>query len=211
MSSRRTPTTARTWPMVPTRRLTRMLLVEKGGPKSMYWTLSRRYHHQDPRSRGQSRSSPPHPSHGGEHPRRQRGAHAHSGGPREELHRRQGLRLERCRRRDPTATHEGRDPAEVESERQAQVQPQALPDSALRREPLLQDKAVQACGHPLREDLHELPWLRSLRCAASMAGLSLCGNSGCPEHVFAHARQSNHGRWGIILQRALPSRTTIED
>ena len=49
----------------------------------------------------------------------------------------------------------------------------ALPDSALRRELLLQDKALPACGHPLREDLHELPRFRSLRCGASMAGLNL--------------------------------------
>lgn len=150
-----------------------MRLVEKGGPKSVYWTLSRRSHDQNPRSRGQSRSSPPCPPHGGEHPRRQRGADPHSSGEREELHRRQGLRLERRRRRDQTATHESRDPAEIESERPAQVQSQALPDSALRRELLLQDKAVPACGHPLREDFHELPWFRSLRCGAGMACLNL--------------------------------------
>ena len=74
--------------------------------------------------------------------------------------------------------------------------------------PLTLIKHYVACGHPLREDLHELPWLRSLRCAASMAGLSLCENSGCPKHVFAHARQTNHGRWGGACTKSasLPER-----
>ena len=147
--------------------------MEKGGPKSVYWTLSRRSHHQDPRSRGQSRSSPPHPSHVGKHPRRQRGADAHSGSGREELHRRQRLRLERCCPGDPTATHEGRYPAQGESSGKTQVQPQALPDSALRRELLLQDQAVSTRGYPVRKDRYELSRVRSLRGATRMACLNL--------------------------------------
>ena len=59
-----------------------MLLVEKGGPKSVYWTLSRRRYNQDPRSRGRSRQSHPHPPHTRQRPRHRRGACAHRRFPR---------------------------------------------------------------------------------------------------------------------------------
>ena len=46
-----TPMTSRASLTPPTPKRTSTLLAERGDPKSVYWTLSRRPHHQDPRSR----------------------------------------------------------------------------------------------------------------------------------------------------------------
>jgi len=126
-------------PTVPTRRPTRMRRVEKGGPKSVYWTLSRRSTtkiHAFVDSLG--RPIHIHLTAGNIHDVSEAPTLIARRKGRASSPTRATTRMLSSTR--STATHEGRDTAEVESKRQAQVQSQALPDSALRRELLLQDR-----------------------------------------------------------------------
>ena len=159
-----------TSPTARTQKFISMALVEKGGPASMRWTLSWRSHHQNPRSRGRSRKSPPRPPH--------RNCHDVSQAPTLAEARGQNFMPTRPTARRTSSPKSGNVgmtpviPMKSNTVNKTEFDPRTLKRTPRRRALLQQAQTISPHRNPLREARNELPRLRAVRVRSDLARMT---------------------------------------